>query len=124
MFVFSARRPGSFAATGQPTAIGGALSPGGHDPGDKPATPRPMTESAAAPMMRELQRVDEAEKKRNAEAGRGALVAKWREDARPQKKGKAFRAVLPMECMEEVPQLLEDGFTVDCAFVLVLFFMK
>ena len=48
-----------------------------------------------------------AEQRAEAERSRGDLVRLWRERAQPEKKGKAFRGVLPYECMQALPGLLQ-----------------
>ena len=52
-------------------------------------------------------RMSPAEQRAEAERSRGGLVKLWREVALPEKKGRTFRALLPVECMREIPHLLE-----------------
>ena len=72
----------------------------------RPETPREVSAVDQREMIQQLQQVDTSEKKRNAEAGRGA---KWCEQAQPEKHGKARREIIPYHCMPEIPDLLEAG---------------
>ena len=90
----------------------------------RPETPREVSAVDQREMIQQLQQVDTTEKKRNAEAGRGA---KWCEQAQPEKRGKARREIIPYHCMPEIPDLLEAGriclnlcFLSLCCFVFVL----
>ena len=58
-------------------------------------------------LLRKLQLLTASEKKECAEESRGALVKLWREKAKPEKKGKAFRGIIDPQCMTGIPELLQ-----------------
>ena len=47
------------------------------------------------------------EKKECAEESRGVLVKLWREKAKPEKRGKAFRGIIDQQCMTGIPEFLQ-----------------
>ena len=58
-------------------------------------------------LLRKLQLLTASEKKECAEESHGALVKLWREKAKPEKKGKAFRGIIDPQCMTGIPELLQ-----------------
>lgn len=79
------------------------LTPAGETPRDSGFDrPSPSLAQQLAEMSRE-------EKLQRAEEARGYLVKVWRDKAAPDRKGRDYRAIVPLECMNGMAQLMKVG---------------
>eukprot|EP00435_Cladocopium_sp_Y103_P012925 s3919_g3.t1 len=76
--------------------------------GDVPArAPICGAKKDAVGLMEQLRNLDLDDRKAAAEATRADLVKIWKDKAKPDKKGRAYRGIIGYDCMPGIPALLE-----------------